>query len=256
MALVRSYRGVDGAIVQATGAGADDAAIVQVVLLDQFGAPLSLGGSGASAQQVQGTVASGAPDSGNPLTVAGVVSTTAPNATNGQRVTLQMAAAGVPILGFRSTPADGLANSYTSLYNSIQGSSQSTGALAVFGAKFNGTTWDRDRKPNATKILPSAAANTNPDFAKASAGDLWCVSGFNAALTVRYLKMFNKASAPTVGTDTPVMVIALPVGAFNIPLFGHYFGTGIAFALTTGPALADTGALTAADIVGLTLTFA
>jgi lysophospholipase L1-like esterase len=74
----------------------------------------------------------------------------------------------------------------------------------------------------STRITPNAAdghssnnhlisANsTNATSVKASAGSvgLIVVSNINAA--VRYLKMYNKASAPTVGTDTPVMTIAVP----------------------------------------------
>lgn len=104
--------------------------------------------------------------------------------------------------------------------------------------------------------LLSAAATTNATSAKASAGRLYKARGYNAATSVRYLKLYNKASAPTVGTDTPIATLALgPSQAFDIDLqpLGEYFSTGIAYALTTGSADTDTGALTAADIVGLAL---
>lgn len=206
-----------------------------------------------------GNVAAGAADSGNPVKVGGVYNSTLPTLTTGQRGDIALDA-NSQVRTVNGLIAQG---SVDSLANSIVGTMGNRGSTSAAGLhlgtvpyKFNGTSWDRDRKPNATKILPSAAASTNADFAKASAGDLWCISGFNAAASVRYLKVFNKTSAPTVGTDTPVMVIALPVGAFNLNMGAHYFSTGIAFALTTGAALLDTGALTAADIVGLTLTFA
>lgn len=120
--------------------------------------------------------------------------------------------------------------------------------------------------PNATSAtggiatttrLLSAAASTNATSAKASAGRLYAIQGYNAATTVRYLKLYNKASAPTVGTDTPVKTLALPPGvgfAFDWPV-GYSFATGIAFALTTGSPDADTGALTAADVLGLNLDY-
>ncbi|MER8979259.1 hypothetical protein [Mesorhizobium sp. M0870] len=203
-------------------------------------------------------VTAGSADAGGSIKAGGVYNVTPATLTTGQRADLQTdnlqnlkvvlstnAGGGVALQAI-ATNADGVATS----------SSASTLATVSRGSKFNGTSYDRDRKPNGTKILPSAAASTNPDFAKASAGDLHCISGVNAAASVRYLKLFNKASAPTVGTDNPIMVIALPVGAFNINVNGHYFSTGIAFALTTGAALLDTGAVTAADVVGLTLTYA
>lgn len=105
--------------------------------------------------------------------------------------------------------------------------------------------------------IPSAAATTNATVAKAGAGDLHMVSGYNAAAAVRYIKFYDKATAPTVGTDTPVLMYALaPSAAFNLNADGFFFSTGISYALTTGAADADTGALTLADVVGLSVTYA
>lgn len=107
--------------------------------------------------------------------------------------------------------------------------------------------------------LPSAAASTNATSVKASAGRLYKIRGYNAAVAVRYLKIYNKASAPTVGTDTPVVTIALKAAdSFDIDFgsIGQFFATGIAYALTTGAADNDTGALTLADVTGLNLWFA
>jgi hypothetical protein len=158
--------------------------------------------------------------------------------------------------GSAHTPVDSNANaSFTSRLLDSAGAARAS--LGVAPYVYNGTTWDRVRKSNATSRIPSAAASTNATSAKASAGDLHCISGYNAAATVRYLKFYAKATAPTVGTDTPVITLALPpTSAFNINMNGHYIATGIAYAMTTGAADADTGALTAADIVGLTITYA
>lgn len=96
-----------------------------------------------------------------------------------------------------------------------------------------------------------SAASTNATSVKASAGQVFGWYLYNANAAVRYLKLYNKASAPTVGTDTPVMTIPIPPGAGANVEFGHgiAFGTGIAFALTTGVADADTGAVAANEIV-------
>lgn len=107
--------------------------------------------------------------------------------------------------------------------------------------------------------LVSAAASTNAGTVKTSAGRLYKLHGYNAATAVRFLKLYNKASAPTVGTDVPVATIPLkPSDSFDLDLIpiGQYFPTGIAYALTTGAADADTGALTAADVVGLAFWYA
>lgn len=107
--------------------------------------------------------------------------------------------------------------------------------------------------------LLSAAATTNATSVKATPGRLHKIRGYNAAAAVRYLKLYDKATAPVVGTDTPVATIALkPTDVFDIDfgLHGLFFAAGIGFALTTGSANADTGALTAADVVGMNLWYA
>lgn len=107
--------------------------------------------------------------------------------------------------------------------------------------------------------LLSAAASTNATVVKGSAGRAYKIRGYNAAAAVRYLKLYNKATAPTVGTDTPVATIALkPSDAFDIDfgLLGEYFSSGIGYALTTGAPDADTGALTAADVLGMNIWYA
>jgi hypothetical protein len=96
-----------------------------------------------------------------------------------------------------------------------------------------------------------SAATTNATSVKASAGKVggWYVSNTNAA--GRWLKFYDKASAPTVGTDVPFLTIFLPPGvASNVTLTtGIDFPTGIAFALTTGVADADVAAVAANEIV-------
>lgn len=100
-----------------------------------------------------------------------------------------------------------------------------------------------------------SAASTNATSVKASAGRLMSVQAFNTNAAARYLKFYNKASAPTVGTDTPVQVYLIPGNtagagvAVPIPVCGIAFSTGIAFATTTGAADSDTGAVAANEIV-------
>lgn len=109
----------------------------------------------------------------------------------------------------------------------------------------------------STARLLTAAASTNGTNVKASIGRLYSIQGWNAATSLRYLKLYNKATAPTVGTDTPVKTIALPPSAgfvFDWPP-GYSFALGIGFGLTTGVADADVGAVTAGDILGLNLDY-
>lgn len=105
-----------------------------------------------------------------------------------------------------------------------------------------------------------ATGSTNANSVKASAGNLYSIVAIGLTANVRYLKLYNKASSPTVGTDTPIMTIPIPgntQGAgVSIPFsMGVNFGTGIALAITTGAADADTGAVTASDVI-INLTYA
>lgn len=103
-----------------------------------------------------------------------------------------------------------------------------------------------------------SAATTNATSVKTSAGSVkgLVVTSPLVTATVRYLKLYNKASAPTVGTDIPVMtfpIVTTTNGVQNpilIPpsLLGLYFTTGIAYAITGGATTADTTAVAAGDV--------
>jgi len=111
--------------------------------------------------------------------------------------------------------------------------------------------------------LLSAAASTNATVVKATPGNLFTIVGVNVNASARYLKIYNKATSPTVGTDTPVATLYLPPTAvgggqfsFNFMSQPLDFSAGIGFALTTAAADADTGALTAGDVIALNITYA
>lgn len=215
--------------------------------------------SAANPLPMGGNVGSGAADSGNPVKVAGVFNSTLPTVTNGQRSELQTDSRGnlrAAIVVSSATATNGLALSSTgwAVNNDGHGTNR---MLAVGNYVCNGASWDMARKPSGASRIPSSAANTNATSAKTSAGDIHCISGVNTSASVIYLKFYNKASAPTVGTDVPALTIALPASApFNINLNGHYLGTGIAYGLTTDAADSGATAVASGDILGLTITYA
>lgn len=95
-----------------------------------------------------------------------------------------------------------------------------------------------------------SAASTNADTVKASAG---VVTGYylsNTAAVMLFVKLYNKASSPTVGSDTPRCVWGIPSqSSANIALpIPIAFETGIAIAMTTGIADSDAAAVGANDI--------
>jgi hypothetical protein len=103
-------------------------------------------------------------------------------------------------------------------------------------------------------------ATTNANVVKASGGNLYSIVAIGLTSTVRYLKLYNKATAPTVGTDVPLMTIPVPANTqgagIAIPFsMGVNFPLGIAIAITSGLADNDTGAILANDVV-VNLTYA
>lgn len=104
---------------------------------------------------------------------------------------------------------------------------------------------------NATTNNLNSAATTNATSVKASAGNLYAIAASNASASPRFLKLYNKASAPTVGTDVPVLVI--PIAANSIVMFefgrlDQRFSTGIALAITGAIGDADTTAIGASEV--------
>lgn len=112
-------------------------------------------------------------------------------------------------------------------------------------------TPDLSRKSgSASTYHKVAAASTNADTVKASPG---VVTGYylvNIAATFRYVKLYNKASSPTVGTDTPRCIYGIPpLSAANMVLtFPIAFETGIAIAIVTGIQDSDATAVSANDV--------
>lgn len=106
-----------------------------------------------------------------------------------------------------------------------------------------------------TTTFIKSAATTNATSVKASAGNLFSMYLINNSAAVKYFKFYNKASAPTVGTDTPVAVIGIPASGNNFVMDGNTwvwprFSTGIAFAITGAVTDADTTAVAVNDVSG------
>lgn len=107
--------------------------------------------------------------------------------------------------------------------------------------------------------LPASAATTNATLVKSSTGRVYQIDCHNATASIKYLKLYNKASAPTVGTDTPFLTFALsPNSKFYVQYnnTGVSMPLGIAYAITGGAADADTTAVALNDIVGLNIVYA
>jgi hypothetical protein len=106
--------------------------------------------------------------------------------------------------------------------------------------------------------LLSSAANNNAAVVKGSAGKLLLCYGLSATATTRYLKFYNKASAPAPATDTPVVTFAIKGNdkiEINLTPYGQFFSTGIGVAIVAGSGDTDNTAIASGDILGLNIWF-
>ena len=96
-----------------------------------------------------------------------------------------------------------------------------------------------------------SAATDNATLVKGAQGQLMGIQACNTNAAARYLKIYNKATAPTVGTDTPALTITLPPSVpVNIEFSrGVNFGTGIGLGIVTGAADSSTTAVAANEII-------
>lgn len=106
------------------------------------------------------------------------------------------------------------------------------------------------------KFLSAATTNSNLVLA----GKVLLGTGVvvNTTGTVYYLKLYNKATAPTCGTDVPKWTLPIPFGASNagggfvLPLGqGLMFPLGLGFCITSGIADNDVGSAVTGLVVNL-----
>ncbi len=138
-----------------------------------------------------------------------------------------------------------ISTAYTSGTAILEYATVTTGNLAPSGATVTATgtvTANQGTLATGTAISVTTAASTNASVQKSASGNLFEITASNPTATAAYLKLYNKAAAPTVGTDVPVMTI--PVAANS---FVSYVSGGQGKRFTTGIAIAVTGAITAAD---------
>ena len=97
--------------------------------------------------------------------------------------------------------------------------------------------------PPGTTYNVVTTASTNSAVVKVTAGMLYEITISNPTATAAYVKLYNKATAPTVGTDVPVLTQAVAAGATVALSFGQVgkrFATGIGIACTAAAAATDT----------------
>lgn len=144
--------------------------------------------------------------------------------------------------GVNFDSVDSFIDFYTSMFQSVNLTPNTTGS--------NGTT--------PYKLI--SLATTNANIVKASGGNLYSIVALGLTSTVRYLKLYNKATSPIVGTDIPVMTIPIPANTqgagIAIPFsMGVNFPLGIGLAITATVADNNTTSIGAGDVI-VNLTYA
>lgn len=132
---------------------------------------------------------------------------------------------------------------------------------------FNGTTWDRQRGDTAgtdsvlaprataggvTQYRRLATADTNLAVIKASAGRVYGFVISNNTAAAKFVKLYNKATAPVLASDVPLRTILVPangVAAYHIGQGLAGFSAGIAIAATGAIGDTDATALAANDLI-------
>ena len=108
----------------------------------------------------------------------------------------------------------------------------------------------------ATPYFLNSAATTNGALILTGTSGLQSFYATNEGATVAYVKLYNKATAPTVGTDVPEMTFPVPAAASGVPGFfnpnigfsGFRFPLGLGIAITGAAVHTDTTAVAAGQV--------
>lgn len=109
---------------------------------------------------------------------------------------------------------------------------------------------------SGTNYYLTSAATTNAAVVKSTAGNLTEISVFNPTASTIHVKLYNKTTAPTVGTDVPIITIPVAAGALftsgGLGTVGKRFSSGIGIAITAGPLATDVAAVAVGAQISLT----
>jgi hypothetical protein len=107
-----------------------------------------------------------------------------------------------------------------------------------------------------TAFTLNSAASTNGQLVLTGSVGVQAIYATNTGATAAFLKLYNKATAPTVGTDVPVMIVPLAAAVSGFPglaqivpgFSGHRFPLGLGIAITGAVADNDTTAIAAGQV--------
>lgn len=108
----------------------------------------------------------------------------------------------------------------------------------------------------ATPYFLNSAATTNGALIITGTSNVSAFYATNEGASVAYVKLYNKATAPTVGTDVPEMIIPVPAAVGGVPgvanpqigFHGFRFALGLGIAITRNAIHTDTTAIGAGEV--------
>lgn len=245
--------------------GSPPTRVVLVDAADESDYTAKTSGTGTSAMQVQGPAADAATAAGNPVPSGGRYLATPTTLSNGQAGMIPLGLYRRQLIGIgkNSAPVNGRTTVNWANSDNADGSEVAPLAVQVMGINGSGTI---DHLPGdataglcanlrpATSggLLLSRVVTGTTGVIKASAGQIYTLFGVqNLNAGIRYLHIYNKATAPTLSTDTPVLTIPLAasfVGNVTISDIGVAFATGMSWAYTTDNVAIPTTAGTSAEL--------
>ena len=126
------------------------------------------------------------------------------------------------------------------------------GAALPAGTNVIGDVGLSGRTTGGLTLHRRLSTGTDSTNVKNAAGQLFWGFVTNTNASARYIKFYNSASAPTLGSGTPVLTFLVPPGSSGLQITaeqGLAFSTGIGYTLSTGAADADTGTVAASEII-------
>jgi len=131
-----------------------------------------------------------------------------------------------------------------------------TGTVVVGSGTVTSVTTSGTPLAPATPYILNSLATTNGALILTGTSGLHAFYATNTGATAAFVKLYNKATAPTVGTDVPAMIIPVPAAVAGVPgvatlPIGHNgfrFALGLGIAITGAAADADTTAVAAGQV--------
>jgi hypothetical protein len=130
--------------------------------------------------------------------------------------------------------------------------SQVTGTQAVSGT----VTATVTPPAPATSYFLNSAASTNGALILTGTSGIQAFYATNEGASPAYVKLYNKATAPVVGTDVPEMILPIPAAVGGVPgvanpnigFCGFRFALGLGIAITGAAVYTDTTAVAAGQV--------